>query len=150
MRRRPAAVSLVELLVVLAVLALIAGLTFGAVRVGSAQRTARLYLRTVHAARLDAVAGRPAAVRWRPEAAAFEVRRGADPCAAAVARTLVPEAGVAVTRWLRAGVAWLPDGTGRSCDGGGVYGGRVRFEDRRTAWDVVVASTGRLRLERVP
>jgi len=150
MDRRRAAVSLIELLVVLALASLAAGLALGALRPGSAERAARLYLRTVQAARIDAVAGRPGAVRWRPDAGAFEVRRGDDPCRAPVVRTLSPEGRVAVTRWLRAGVAWRPDGGGRGCDGGGVYGGRVRFEDGRATWDVVVASSGRVRVERVP
>lgn len=149
MRRCLAAFSLIELLVVLLISSLIAGLAVAAVRPGSAERAARLYLRAVQAARIEAVAGRPTAVRWRAEDARFEVRRGADPCRAALVRSLAPEGRVAVTRWLRAGVAWLPDGSGRSCDGGGVYGGRVRFEDARAVWDVVVASTGRLRVERV-
>jgi hypothetical protein len=150
MDRRRVALSLVELLVVLAIVSLLAGVALVAFRPGAAERAARLYLRTVQATRIDAVAGRPGAVRWRPDLAAFEVRRGDDPCRAPVVRTLAPDGGVAVTRWLRAGVAWLPDGGGRGCDGGGVYGGRVRFEDGRAAWDVVVASTGRLRVERAP
>jgi prepilin-type N-terminal cleavage/methylation domain-containing protein len=150
MGRRQAAFSLIELLVVLALLALLAGASWTALRIGSAERAARGYLRTVQAVRIDAVAGRPGAVRWRPEEGAFVLRRGDDACTAPVVRRWRPEGRVAVTRWLRSGVAWLPDGTGRGCDGGGVYGGRVRFEDGRAAWDVVVASTGRLRAERVP
>jgi prepilin-type N-terminal cleavage/methylation domain-containing protein len=150
MARARAALTLIELLVVLAVVSFVLGLALAALRTGAAERTARGYLRTVQAARIEAIAGRPGAVRWAPDVGAFEVRRGDDPCAAPIVRTWAPERRVAVTRWLRAGVAWMSDGGGRGCDGGGVYGGRVRFEDARATWDVVVASTGRLRLERAP
>lgn len=141
--------TLLEMLLVLALLGVVSVAGAQVLRPSSAQRAARAYLHTLQGVRIDAIAGRPGAVRWNPSEGAFVVRRGADPCAAPVRTRLAPPDRVAVTRWLRAGVVWRPDGTGRACDGGGVYGGRVRFEDRRGGWDVVVASTGRVRLEAV-
>jgi prepilin-type N-terminal cleavage/methylation domain-containing protein len=143
------AFSLVELLVILAILAVLAGGAVAAFRPSHARRSARAYLTTVQGARIAALAGTPVAVRWDDAARRFEVRER-DDCAGPLRGTLAPLPRVAVARRLRDGVVWLPDGTGRSCSGGGVYGGRVRFAGRREAWDVVVASTGRLRLEAVP
>jgi hypothetical protein len=103
----------------------------------------------VQGARIAALGGTPVAVRWDGAARRFEVREGGD-CGGPLRGTWAPLPRVAVARRLRDGVVWLPDGTGRSCSGGGVYGGRVRFAGRPDAWDVVVASTGRLRLEAAP
>ena len=150
MAQRATAFTLLELLIVVGILAVVATLGWTAFRPSAAERGARAYLHLVQTARLAAIAGTGGSVRWSPEASAFEVRAGPPataPCLAPVVRRLPPPDRVAVTRHLRAGVAWQPDGSGRGCDGGGVYGGRVRFEDRRAVWDVVVASTGRLRLE---
>lgn len=147
MPTRRDAFTLLELLIVLTIVALVATLGWSTFRPSAAERGARAYLHAVQTARLAALAGRPSSVRWQQVDQAFEVRSGVPACAATVTRRFAPPERVAVTRWLRAGVAWQPDGTGRSCDGGGVYGGRVRFEDRHSRWDVIVASTGRLRLE---
>ncbi|MDZ7707446.1 MAG: prepilin-type N-terminal cleavage/methylation domain-containing protein [Trueperaceae bacterium] len=142
--------TLLETIVVLAVLAVVLGLAWAAWTPSAAKRTARGYLQTVQGARIAALAGTPASVRWDPDRHAFLVRHGDPGCSGDPRQVLAPDPPVAVTRRLRDGVAWLPDGTGRACSGGGVFGGRVRFEDRRSAWDVVVASTGRLRLEAAP
>lgn len=149
MRSRPG-VTLLEILVVLTVLAVVLGLVWAAWTPSPARRSARGYLQTVQGARIAALAGTPASVRWDSDRHAFLVRHGDPGCAGDPREVLSPDPPVAVTRRLRDGVAWLPDGTGRACGGGGVFGGRVRFEDRRSAWDVVVASTGRLRIEAVP
>lgn len=153
MARRRTAFTLLELLIVLAILAVVATLGWTVFRSSAAERGARAYLQLVQTARLAAIAGRTGAVRWSPEAGAFELRAdvpATSPCEGPIVRRLAPPERVAVTRRLRAGVVWQNDGSGRACDGGGVYGGRVRFEDRRTVWDVVVASTGRLRIEAGP
>ncbi len=142
--------TLIELLVVLAILGLLAGAWLHAFQPSSAQRSARAYRSTVRAARLAAMAGTPTSVRWDAGRGAFLVRHGPDPCAGELRATLEPGPRVAVVSVLRDGVAWTPDGGGRACSGGGVYGGRVRFEGPADAWDVVVASTGRLRLEAAP
>jgi prepilin-type N-terminal cleavage/methylation domain-containing protein len=144
------AFSLVELLVVLALIGILALSGYRAIRPVGAERSARDYLRSVQSARIAALAGTPTSVRWNAERQGFEVRFGATGCSGELQRVAAPLPRVAVTRRLRDGVAWLPDGSGRSCGGGGVYGGRVRFEDRGAAWEVVVASTGRLRIEVAP
>lgn len=142
--------TVTEILVVLALAALVLVPVGALFRPSQARRTARAYRTTLRGARIAAMAGAPTSVRWDAGRAAFAVRRGASDCSGPVRSELRPAARVAVVRRLRDGVAWLPDGSGRACGGGGVYGGRVRFEDRREAWDVVVASTGRIRIEAAP
>lgn len=141
---------MVELVVVLAIVALAAGTTLVALRPSHARRSARAYRTALQGARIAAMAGTPTSVRWDVARAAFLIRRGEGDCSGAVHAELRPSPRVAVVLRLRDGVAWLPDGSGRACGGGGVYGGRVRFEDRRERWDVVVASTGRIRIEEAP
>lgn len=146
---RLAGTSLLELLVVLTIVVSLAGTVAWWFRPPLAERSARAYRATVHAARIEALAGDPVSVRFVPERRRFLVRRGSAACDGPVVRTLVPEPRVAVVAALRDGVVWLPDGTGRSCSGGGVYGGRVRFEGPEgDVAEVVVASTGRIRIER--
>lgn len=146
-------VTLIELVILLAVLAAVA---VGAARAwspGAARTAATEYRAALGSARLRALAGTFASIRFDADRDAFLVRDvGPDVpwCDGPVRRVLPRVRGVAVTRRLRDGIVWLPDGTGRDCSGGGVYGGRVRFEDRDAGWDVVVSSSGRLRLERVP
>lgn len=142
--------TVVELVVVLAIVAIAAGTAFAVFRPSHAGRSARAYRTALQGARIAAMGGAPTSVRWDAQRAAFLIRHGAGDCSGAVRAELRPAARVAVVRRLRDGVAWLPDGSGRACGGGGVYGGRVRFEDRRERWDVVVASTGRIRIEAAP
>ncbi|MEX2501642.1 MAG: prepilin-type N-terminal cleavage/methylation domain-containing protein [Trueperaceae bacterium] len=148
-------VTLIELLVVLAVLAVLGGALAWAWRPSSVWRSAEAYRTLVRSARIAALAGTPTSVRYQVGERRFVARRddadrGHLPCEGTVTGGITPESRVAVTRTLRSGVVWRPDGTGRSCGGGGVYGGRIRFEGSDgERVDVVVASTGRLRIERV-
>lgn len=142
-------VTLIEALLVLAVIGVLAVGAVHAFRPSHAKRSAHAYVRAVRGARLAALAGTPRGVRWDDVDRRFLVREGGD-CAGPVRGSLAPMPRVAVERRLRDGVVWLPDGAGRACSGGGVYGGRVRFADPGEAWDVVVASTGRLRIEAAP
>ena len=154
-RAAPPGVTLLELLVVLALLAVLAAGAARAWTPSQAERAARGYATHVRALRATAIAGGTGAIRWSPDAGRFDVWRGGPPLAAdvgdaaAATGTVTPPDGVAVVRTLRDGVRWTPDGSGRSFAGGGVYGGRVRFAGPHATWDVVVASSGRVRLEAV-
>lgn len=75
------------------------------------------------------------------------------PCAAGTELVRVrmsDHPGVAVVAGLPRGLLWLPNGSGRSCDGGGVISATVRVADARRAVNVVVSSLGRVRLESAP
>lgn len=150
-------VTLIEILIVLAVVAVLAVGVARSILPGGARRAAVAYQAAAVALRLGAMTGTPAGLRYEPEHDGFVVRSDVVEagweegwCGGEVRRVLPRPQGVAVTRYLRDGIVWLPDGTGRSCSGGGVYGGRLRFEDRHEAWDVVVSSSGRIRLEPGP
>ena len=146
---RLAGFSLLELLIVLTVFASLAGTAAWWLRPSLVERSAQGFRATVQAARIEALAGTPTNVRFDPERHRFLVRRGPGPCDGPPIRSHAPEPRVAVVATLRDGIVWLPDGTGRACSGGGVYGGTVRFEGPDgDAAEVVVASTGRLRIER--
>jgi len=139
------------LLELLLVLGLFGTLSLGAWRTfapGEAQRAAREFMQHVSSQRLAALSGTTTAVQFDVDRQRFEFLRGEEGCLAEVYLGWKLARGVAVTQGLRDGVQWLPDGAGRSCSGGGVYGGRVRFEGPRETWDVILASTGRLRMER--
>lgn len=147
---RSSGFTVVEVVVVLAIVAIVAASALATPHPSHARRSARDYRTALQGARIAAMAGTPTSVRWDARREAFVIRRGAGDCSGAVRAELRPAPRVAVVRRLRDGVAWLPDGSGRACGGGGVYGGRVRFEDRHERWDVVVASTGRIRIEGAP
>lgn len=152
--RPPRGTTLLETLVILAVLAVVATLVWGAtLGGGSAARDAEAVRAELNAARRQALGGTPRAVVWEAERRRWQRRAGADPatvCAQGrVTDALRPHPRTRVTATLRDGVVWLPDGTGRACAGGGVYGGRITLEDARQAWSLVVASSGRIRRERL-
>jgi len=140
------------LLEVLLVVTLLTVLLVGTVRIATpapARRAATSYLHAVHGQRVTALlTGAPSGVRYDAQTATFERYEGERGCRAPTRDALGVPPGVAVTRTLRDGIEWLPSGSGRSCHGSGVYGGRVRFDDGHEAWDVIVASSGRLRTER--
>lgn len=113
------------------------------------RRAADAYVHAAQRQRLTALlTSTPMGMRYDPLTVQFVRYAGASDCSTPDTVTLPVPRGVSVTRTLRDGVMWLPSGSGRSCRGGGVYGGRIRFEDQREAWDVIVASSGRLRTER--
>ncbi len=155
LRAAPPGVTLLEVLVVLALLAVLAAAAARAWTPTQAERAAHSYANHVRALRATALAGGTGAIRWAPDAGRFDVWRGGPPLAAdvgdpaAATDAVAPPDGVAVVGTLRDGVRWTPDGSGRSFAGGGVYGGRVRFAGKHATWDVVVASSGRIRVEAV-
>jgi len=119
--------SLVELLVVIAVLALCLSLALAFARPSHALRAAEASRAAILWARANAL--------WRGEAVSVTELPGG---AGLVVRL---EAG------LPRGIVWLPSGSGRTCDGGGVVSATLRLADARRRVAVVVSSLGRVRLE---
>lgn len=139
--------TLLELLLVVSLLAMLSLGTWRTLTPTHAKQAATTFRKLALGHRLHALSGEPTAIRFDAQGQHFQFLRGAEGCAAPLQFTWSMPSGVAVTKSLTRDVQWLPDGSGRSCDGGGVYGGRIRFEGRREAWDVVLASTGRIRIE---
>lgn len=137
----------------LAVVAVIAALAWAAPRGGGAQTELRNVRQLLVTARLRALSGEPQAVVYEAERRRFLRRggvEGSEPCASGAVRAAHRlRRGVRVEAALRDDVVWLPDGTGRSCSGGGVYGGRITLADDAAAWSLVVSSMGRMREERL-
>ena len=149
--------TLVELLVLLAVLGVLLSVAWAAARPDNAQRAAQ-------AVRAAILWGRANAI-WRGVSVTITdlgdgaglVLRVADaagpPCSGGSELTRVrmsEHAGVSLLAGLPRGLVWLPDGSGRSCDGGGVISATLRLQGARRAVNVVVSSLGRVRLEAAP
>lgn len=155
---RRSGVTFVELLVVLAAMAVLAAVGF--VRMGPAQ--ARAYAEevrsTVAAGRFEAIRrDAPVAVRWDASDAAFlaEVGTPDRPCdgGEVVARAdAATHAAVAVDTDLvgDAALVWLPSGTARGCDYAGFPERIATLDDGRTAVDVTVTLTGRVTVADAP
>lgn len=153
MNRR--AFTMIELLVVLALLAACFSVATAVSRPSHAWRAARSLRATLLWARTEAM--------WRGEAvsvteldggAGLTVRMapGAE-CAAGpelAAARLGEHPGVRLAAGLPRGVVWLPSGSGRSCNGGGVISATILVADQRSEVAVVVSSLGRVRLEERP
>lgn len=120
-----------------------------AVRAGQAVRSTLLW------ARANAI-WRGASVSVTESAGGFVVRlapAGGPPCEGGteIAQVrLADHPGVMLAAGLPRGLVWLPNGSGRSCDGGGVISATVRLADARRSVSVVVSSLGRVRLESAP
>lgn len=73
-----------------------------------------------------------------------------DPCATGeeVKRLRLAEyRGVRVTRVPSSGLVWLPNGTGRTCDGGGAFNQTIALADSVREARVIVSRAGRVRSE---
>src|SRR5690554_4191588 len=132
------AVTLIELLVVLAVLGVLLSTAVALTRPSHTHRAAQALRSAILWARANAI--------WRGVSVAvieggdgFVVRSADEataPCEAGreMARVRLSEhPGVVVGQGLPRGVVWLPNGSGRSCDGGGVISATVRLTDGRRA-----------------
>lgn len=149
--------TLVELLLVLALLALFLSLALAFARPSHAVRAGEALRSTLVWARATAIwLGESVTVTELPDGAGFVVRTAdvaGPPCAAGreLSRVrLADHPGVRLEAGLPRGLVWLPSGSGRSCAGGGVISGTVRLADQRRSVAVVVSSLGRVRLEVAP
>lgn len=147
--------TLFELLVVLAVLGVLFSLAAAFGRPSNAQRAAQALRSAILWGRVNAI-WRGGVVTVTENGTGFVVRladAAGAPCAGGteLARVrLSDHPGVRVLAGLPRGLMWLPNGGGRSCDGGGVISATARLADARRAVNVVVSSLGRVRLEVAP
>lgn len=152
--RRPEGFTLLELLVVMAVVAVLTSLAVGAARPSSEARAAEALRALLLSARHEALLrGRSVAVVQAPDG--FESRAQAVSTAECGSGAVVghvdlsQHAGVRVTAgWAAGGVVWLPTGSGRTCTGAGVISSTVVLSGPRGTAAVVVSSLGRVRVER--
>ncbi|MFA5550805.1 MAG: GspH/FimT family protein [Trueperaceae bacterium] len=149
--------TIVELLVLLAVLSVLLSVAWAAARPDNTHRAAQAVRAAILWARANAIwRGVSVAVTDLGTGAGFEVRAattGAAPCsggAQLLQMRVAEHPGVSVLAGLPRGLVWLPDGSGRSCDGGGVISATIRLRGARHAVNVVVSSLGRVRLETAP
>lgn len=150
-------VSLIELLVVLAVLGILLSLAYAAVRPSHVQRAGQALRSAILWARANAIwHGATVSVTELPGGGGFVVRLpepGGGLCGPGKELLRLPlsdHPGVRLAAGLPRGLAWLPSGGGRSCDGGGVVSATIRLLDARGAAEVIISSLGRVRLQVPP
>lgn len=154
MNRRAA--TLLELLLLLALCGLIvpfALIPLSPERALAAAREVRSVLLT---ARAHAIwGGVPVSVTELPGAGGVVARAelGGAPCGQGPGREIARadlsgHPGVRMLAGLPRGLVWLPSGSGRSCQGGGVISATLRLEGVRSRINVIISSLGRVRLER--
>ncbi len=153
----PRGSSLVELLVVLAVVALCLSLALAFSRPSHALRAGEAVRSTLLWARANAIwRGESVSVTELPDGGGLVARladaSGAHCSAGAeLARVSLGDyPGVFLEAGLPRGLVWLPSGSGRSCDGGGVVSATLRLADARRSVAVIVSSLGRVRLQEEP
>lgn len=146
--------TLVELLLVLALLGVLASIAYAFARPSHVARAAGALRSAILFARTEAMwRGVPVSVTELPGGAGLAVRLAASaaaPCGGGSELLRAPLAdhpGVRMAAGLPRGLVWLPSGSGRSCSGGGVISATIELADGRSAMAVVVSSLGRVRLE---
>lgn len=149
--------TLLEVLVVLAVLALVSGIGMAAfrpsleVRAASAVRSLVLQARAQAVWSGDSVAVVESAGGTSFSALSMTSKGGCEPGSALASLRLLDFPGVRLVDGLRAGgLYWLPSGSGRSCSGGGVISDTLLFEGPRGKAALVISSLGRVRVEARP
>ncbi len=154
MRVRAGGLTLLEMLLVLALVAVAAGAVALALRPAAELRAAQALRGLLIAARHEALL-RGASVAVVGSTLGFvataQAGDGAE-CAGGVdlaGLRLAEHPGVrVVSAWPTGGVVWLPSGSGRTCAGGGVISSTVVLEGVRGSAAVIVSSLGRVRVER--
>lgn len=152
--------SLLELVVVLGIIGVLAAIGFTLLRPHAARHAAIALASELTAARLRALAsGAPTALQLSDDQRQVVRTTGSPWDDAPTTCADGQEEGrvdlgryprVTVTSGLAAGIVWFPTGWGRTCDGGGVYNGRIVVTGARSSYAVVVSSAGRVRWERLP
>lgn len=151
--------TVVEMIVVLAVIAVLASVAVGFVRPSAELRAANAVKNLLLFSRAQALwQGVAVAVTQLPLGGGFTVSRGPfeEPGVChggqAVNRLLLSDyPGVRVTSGFPSGgITWLPSGSGRTCDGSGVISTTLTLTGLGGSADVIVSSLGRVRVERAP
>lgn len=155
MARRGDGFTLLELLVVLAVVAIASATALRVGRPSGAHQAASAAQALMAWSRLGAL--RSGSGAWlRATAQGLEVRSASGASGACAGGSLLRRVrwsdfgSVRVEQPLRSGILWRSDGLTLSCAGGGVISGRLLLTDGRSRFAVVVSSLGRVRVARVP
>jgi len=157
--RLPRGLTLIEILVCLAVVGSVAGLGLAFVRPANDARAATALKTLLLWSRAEAMwQGSSVSVVELPLGIGYEVRRlegSASGCGsgAVIGRLLVaehPGVRIAAGFGAREGLLWLPTGSGRSCDGGGVISASIVLQSLAGSSRVVISSLGRVRVEKAP
>lgn len=128
--------SLVEILIVLAILAVVATV-IAPILWGGVGHEARSLTRGLHRARALAIVERTAVAVV-----------GAACDLVGAPHIALGSSTAAVTSWPPRGLMFTPDGLPRTCDGGGVGNTTILLERRGQRAAVIVSSLGRVRWER--
>ena len=155
MALRRGGTSFIEILVVLAVLALVAGASFAVVRPSGAHQAALAARALVTWSRLQALRTNSDAALSSTAQGLVVHASGSAPRPCTIGRRLRGLAwsdfgSVRLERALRSGILWRADGIALSCAGGGVISDRLVLADDRARYAVVISSLGRVRVERLP
>lgn len=151
--------SLVEMLVVIAILAVLAGIGMALMRPSPSRHAAVLLATELTAARLRALAGGaptavvadgPSDVRRRVGAPWDDAPSTCTAGRIDASTDLASFPGVVIASGLDDGIVWFPTGWGRTCSGAGVYNRRIVIAGPRRSHAVIVSSAGRVRWEVVP
>ena len=144
--------SVVELLVVIAVLGVLLGIGLAVLRPNSERLAANSFRALLQEARTEAISrNRPVAVTWDADQAAMIVRVAPSPALPACDGSLQAldrlefgeYRGVAVTTDMSGGgLVWLPNGRHRSCDPSGSLDSVTTFASPRGAVTVRVSTGG--------
>lgn len=151
--------TLVEVLVCLALLGSVAGIGLGFARPAHDARAATALKTLLLWSRAEAMwQGSGVSVSELPLGIGYQARRldavasGCD-SGEVIGRLLLAEhPGVRIAAGFgsREGVLWLPTGSGRSCDGGGVISASIVLRSFTGSSRVVISSLGRVRVEKEP
>ncbi|HLU83574.1 MAG TPA: GspH/FimT family protein [Trueperaceae bacterium] len=156
---RQSGFTLIELLVCLAVIGSVAGIGLSFARPANDLRAATALKSLLLWSRSEAMwQGSSVSVTELPLGTGYQVRRlsaGSSDCHSGevISRLLLVEhAGVSLAGGFgsREGLLWLPTGSGRSCDGGGVISATITLQSLTSSSRVIVSSMGRVRVERMP
>jgi len=158
MAQRHSGLSLFEVLLVLAVLAVLMAIGLPRLLPSRADVIAKEVTSFLLEARFAAIAAdRPVAVVWDAPGrrflslAADKASLGNSPCEEGILRRrleLGGHPGVTLGYPLPRGLVWLPSGQGRTCSGGGAFNSTITISGTRGAYRVIISRAGRIRKEK--
>lgn len=148
--------TLLELLLIMALVSVLAAITLTFWRPNGAMLAAAEVRTTLLWARANALwRGVPVSVTQEGDAELLirQTDPAHAPCEGGVEierLDIGSHPGVRLVAGLPRGLLWLPDGSGRTCSGGGVISATLKLQGSRGGANVIVSSLGRVRVEPRP